>query len=279
MVGQEKLRETLNRLVSTGFPSFSIFLGAKGSGRKTLVKWLYENCCGKTAVCTFRDCSVEDVRDCIKSAYKLSGVEHFICFADADKMSPQAKNALLKITEEPPENCHFIMTLEDLNNTLPTIKSRCTLFTMEPYPSTELVQYLYQIRQEKGVLTSNPEVKVVSEVCENLEEVKLLNDYGIEEFYNYVQLVVDNIAEVSDANSFKIANKVALKQDSDGYDLKLFLKTFMTVCLSRLNKDNKKYALGTSITSYYLRQLGIKGVSKSMLVDNWIMDIRKAWCL
>lgn len=276
MIGQEKLRETLNRLISVGFPSFSIFLGARGSGRKTLVKWFYDNCCGKTAVCTFRDCSVEDVRECIKSAYKLSGVEHYICFADADKMSPQAKNALLKITEEPPENCHFIMTLEDLNNTLPTIKSRCNLFNMDSYTSAQLVQYLHQLRDGQ---VEEREVQIITEVCETPGEVQLLDKYGVMDFYEYVQLVVNNIGEVSDANSFKIADKVALKQDSEGYDLQLFFKAFMVVCLSGLESDKRRCASGVSITSQYLRQLGIKGVSKSMLMDNWIMEIRKAWCV
>ena len=190
-------------------------------------------------------------------------------------MSPQAKNALLKITEEPPENCYFIMTLEDLQNTLPTIKSRSITFILQTYTTEQLKEFFLTSVNPKA---TEKEVAIVKEICQTPGEIKILNACGIEDFNEYVQLVVDNISEVSDANSFKIPGKVALKVGDEGYDMKLFFKAFMTECIKRLPEDSLKYSSGISITSSFLQQLDIKGVSRPMLMDAWIIEIRKAWC-
>ena len=48
---------------------------------------------------------------------------------NAHSMSVQAQNALLKIHEEPPEFVCFLLLCPDRNAFLPTILSRCTVFT------------------------------------------------------------------------------------------------------------------------------------------------------
>ena len=44
---------------------------------------------------------------------------------DCDKMNIQASNSLLKFLEEPSENIVAILTTNNINNVIPTIKSRC----------------------------------------------------------------------------------------------------------------------------------------------------------
>ena len=105
----------------------------------------------------------------------------------------------------------------------------------------------------------------------------IILNYNAIDFYGYVEKVVDNIAEVEGANAFKISEKLAVKQDSEGYDVKLFLRAFMAICVSRMQEDPLRYAGGISITSKYISQLGIKGASKQMLLDTWLLEIRKRW--
>ena len=110
---------------------------------------------------------------------------------------------------------------------------------------------------------------------------------GIKEFYDYVQLVVDNIAEVSLANAFKIPSKVALKDTDDGYDLRLFWKAFMKVCMQGIfvNYEDKfketdnsiKRITAINVTSKYLQKLKVKGINRQMLMDNWVLEIRELW--
>lgn len=53
--------------------------------------------------------------------YAICGIE---------STSPQAINSLLKFLEEPPANTYAILTTRNINHVLPTIKSRCQIFTL-----------------------------------------------------------------------------------------------------------------------------------------------------
>ena len=104
---------------------------------------------------------------------------------------------------------------------------------------------------------------------------------GVKEFYDYVQLVVDNITEVGLANAFKIPSKVALKDDADGYDLKLFWKAFASVMMERAVEAYAKgdeinpYLSSFSITNKCISSLRVKGINRQMLIDTWILEIRR----
>ncbi|MBC7742897.1 MAG: DNA polymerase III subunit [Bdellovibrionaceae bacterium] len=68
---------------------------------------------------------VEAVRDLLDSLSLASmGKNRVVIIDDAQTMNPQAANALLKTLEEPFENVFFILIGEDLNQFLPTIRSR-----------------------------------------------------------------------------------------------------------------------------------------------------------
>lgn len=262
MIGQRNLQSRIEQLIENNmFPRFSIFVGAKGSGKKTLLLEMFEGI-------YLEDNKVDSVRKMIDMVYKI-GNRTFI-MPDADTMSNAAKNALLKVIEECPNDNYFIMTLEDENNTLETIRSRGTVFHMDRYTPDEIEQYL---TQKYGVL-DNRELAIVRDICETPGDVDILTDEGIIAFYDYVQLVVYNIAEVSLANAFKIPSKVALKEDAEGYDLRLFWKAFMKVLVD----TNRTHDFGAiTITSKYLQKLKVKGINKQMLMDNWVLEIRDLW--
>lgn len=272
MIGQHLLQSRIDQLIENDtFPRFTIFVGPKGSGKKTLAHLVYQ----KFGAGVFSNIgvSVDAVRQCIAQSYAVRGSQAIYLLADADNMSNAAKNALLKVTEEPPNNAYFIMTLEDEGNTLETIISRATVFRMNAYKSTEIGAYFYDKYHANH---DESEEQIVCDICETPGEVDTLVSYGISDFYDYVQLVIDNIAEVSLANSFKIASKVALKDTDEGYDLRLFWKAFINIVIDRAILSNEPLDV-VSITSRYLQKLRIRGINKQMLIDSWILEVRDAW--
>ena len=54
----------------------------------------------------------------------------------------QSGNILLKLLEEPPEETHFILVAEDINQVLPTIVSRTQLFNIPAFSPEIINQYL-----------------------------------------------------------------------------------------------------------------------------------------
>src|SRR6185437_9430791 len=61
----------------------------------------------------------------MKSANKLIVIE------DAQLLTPEAQNALLKVLEEPPANTFIILGAETKESLLPTILSRCQIVQVE----------------------------------------------------------------------------------------------------------------------------------------------------
>lgn len=277
MIGQKNLLNTFKRQIEEGtFPRFSILCGAKGGGKKLLSIELGQMLTDSNIA--FIEPKVDNIRELVVTAYKVTMPTLYI-LADADNMSPAAKNALLKVTEEPPNNAYFIMTLLSVNNTLPTIRSRATIYHIDPYSAEELSNYFYD--NYSNLEHYNEYQKIMLEICETPGEINSLMSVDVFSFYAYVGKVIDNIDKVSTSNVFKIADKLAFKEtDLHKYDLALFYKAFMMLCLKRMEEsdiDRYKYAKGVEITSKSLQTLKNVSLNRQYAFDMWILNIREEW--
>ena len=265
MVGQIRLIDTIQRQITDhSFPRFVILVGPEGSEKNDVARYISEQL--NALYVETADCKVDTVRDIILNAYKINDTTVYN-LTDADNMSLQARNALLKVTEEPPNKAYFVMPLEDINNTLPTIKSRGTVFTLDPYTSDELRTYYTSKYGDDPTA-----LKIVTELSDTPGDVDLIALYKPADLYKFVNKVFDNIATAGGSNVLKIAQSIKLKDVvEEGYDLKLFWKAFCLVC-----RNNERFS-GISITSRYLAKLRNKSINRPMLFDSWIFDIREEW--
>jgi len=87
---------------------------------------------------------VDDIREMIRlcSVRPLSGGQRVVQILEAEKMTPQAQNALLKTLEEPPEQTFFLLTASQTSGLLTTIISRCAQFRMKPWSDQMLLRTL-----------------------------------------------------------------------------------------------------------------------------------------
>lgn len=63
---------------------------------------------------------------------------------EAEKMTPQAQNALLKTIEEPPSYAVILLLTANANALLPTILSRCVMLNTKPVPDAQVRKYLME---------------------------------------------------------------------------------------------------------------------------------------
>jgi len=87
---------------------------------------------------------VEDIRS-MRADVKIrpySSAHKVYILQDADKMTPQAQNALLKTLEEPPEYAVVILLAEGSEGFLPTVVSRCVMLRLRPAAEKEICGYL-----------------------------------------------------------------------------------------------------------------------------------------
>lgn len=279
MIGQKRLLNLIeNQIEMEEFPRFSIIVGAKGSGKKTLCMSIAY---ALNSRISFIEPKIDSVREMIKSAYESIETMIYV-IPNSDTMSLPAKNALLKVCEETPNNAYIIMLATNDSLILDTLKSRASIYRLEPYTKEEISSY---INTNKNILAECADVYV--ELCETPGDVNELYKQGALELYEYVEKTVDNIAFVSPANALKIANSISFKESEEGkFSVEFFLRAFKAVCGTKLKEcvalDDVEgqmwYSAGIKVASNTLNQLSITGINKGALFDMFILDIRKEWC-
>ena len=174
IVGQEQIKEHLtNALTSNKISHAYIINGEKSSGKEFIAKiFAMALQCEKETVNPCQEChsckqalsdnqpdiirvlhekpntiSVDDIRAQINndvvikpysSPYKIYIVN------EAEKMTPQAQNALLKTLEEPPAYAVILLLTTNVNSLLPTILSRCVVLNMKPVSDDKVRKFLME---------------------------------------------------------------------------------------------------------------------------------------
>ncbi len=209
MIGQKNNIQTLIKWrCNKSVPRFIIIAGDEGSGRLTFAKAIMRML-HITGI--INDCKIEDVRRTIEYAYSYTAPTMYI-FRNADDMSVGAKNALLKVVEEPPNNAYFIMTVHNIDNMLGTIRSRGTVIKMEPYTSQEL--------------NSVCDDKLKLEYCTNIGELQIEHS-ELERIESCVDDVIEALNTQSGTRLLKACTQLKAKQTDTGkIDCSLFFKIF-----------------------------------------------------
>lgn len=177
IAGHEQIIWHLKNAVAMGKVSHAyIFSGEQGSGKKLLADTfaMTLQCeAGGTEPCMkCRSCrqaltqnhpdiirvlhekpntiSVEDIRSQVNGDIQIkpySGSYKIYIISDADKMTVQAQNALLKTIEEPPAYAVLMLLANNADVLLPTILSRCVRLNLKAVRDGDIKEYLMKQMQ------------------------------------------------------------------------------------------------------------------------------------
>lgn len=91
-----------------------------------------------------KNITVEQVRALVALAgeHTYEGGRRILLIEQAERMNPQAQNALLKTLEEPQAENVFLLLCEDTSLLLPTIVSRCRGIKLHPWPDDVVLHAL-----------------------------------------------------------------------------------------------------------------------------------------
>lgn len=185
ILGHEQIKEHFRNAVQTGKISHAYILsGEAGMGRKSLANaFALELLCEKGLPDPCMAChackqvlsgnhpdliyvthekpasiGVDDIREQINDTIMVrpySSYYKVYIVDEAEKMTVQAQNALLKTIEEPPSYAVIILLTANQEAFLPTILSRCVQLNLKPLQDGDIKNYLIQ---EKGISEDTAEV-------------------------------------------------------------------------------------------------------------------------
>lgn len=217
------------------------------------------------------DNKVDTVREIISMAYTQTIPTYYI-FLDADGMSISAKNALLKVTEEPPKNVHFVLCISSMLNTLATLRSRA--YTLQLRPLT--VQEVKEILSSKYPNATESERQIALRICTTHEQVQDLFKQDVEELVEFVEKAVDNIGIVTVTNALKILLSLKFKEDDKGkYNPILFLNLYTETLTDRfldeyISVDEYQNAMNSILE---LRtELRVNAINSKNLFELWLLE-------
>ena len=90
---------------------------------------------------TIRIDVLRDVIDAL-SRHSLEGGRRVVLIENAERMTPQAQNCLLKTLEETQEDTYFLLTADTETALLPTVRSRCRVIRMQPWQRERIEAWL-----------------------------------------------------------------------------------------------------------------------------------------
>lgn len=176
VVGHNHIIEYIQNAVLAGAVSHAYILnGERGSGKKTLARLFSMalqcqnrdedgDACGKCPSCKQainnnqpdiirvthekpNTISVDDIREQVNNDIVIkpySSPYKVYIIADADLMSVQAQNALLKTIEEPPEYVVIMLLTVNADTLLPTVRSRCVMLKLRNIRDQLVKKYLME---------------------------------------------------------------------------------------------------------------------------------------
>ena len=190
---------------------------------------------------------VDDVRDLIEfSRYGPTSAKFKIFIIDEVHMlSKQAFNALLKTLEEPPEYLKFIFATTEIKKIPITVVSRCQRFDLSRIKSSELFEFIKEIKEKENGKASDEALKLIVKISEgsvrdalslldrallSLDEKKELDLNMAQKIFGYFdksQLI--NLFELILRGEEEKVIKIYRKIYDQGVEPKVFINDFMEI--------------------------------------------------
>ena len=173
---------------------------------------------------------------------------------DADTMTEESQNCLLKTLEEPPEYAMIILITSNENRMLQTIKSRCVIIRFEDLTNEEISQILHTNDQDIIRLCEGSVAKAdaISEKREMFAQLKIIADY----------LSKNSLIDVLNNSDLLYSSK----------DDIMTLLDFLNIIFFEKAKENIKYSKAISIIEKTKKKI-LANNNYDMCIDYMLMHI------
>ena len=288
IIGNDKIKEALEKTVNENKVSHSyMFVGIDGIGKQLVAKKF-----AQAILCTKEtEKSCNQCKSCIEfmsnnhpdflylepdgNSIKIEQIRYLqrkiqekpiisnkkvYIINDADKMTTEAQNCLLKTLEEPPEYGTIILIGSNENAFLNTIKSRCMKISFRPIESKYIKQYMEKIYEKKNI-------------SQNMLEAfqgsigKAINLKDKKEQYENIEKMIERLNKTDMTELIKLGEPLYQAKDEI-----INILDYMNIILLKLAKENTQYAKCINIIEDTKKRLK-QNANYDMCIDNMILNM------
>jgi DNA polymerase-3 subunit delta' len=291
--GQDRVKRILQNSLRTNSVSHAyIFNGPAGTGRKAMAlalaqalhcRALDDDACGVCLECRKIEhrnhpdilwiqpegsaIKIDQIRDLQKEfAYRsaASGTKMYI-LQDADKMTVQAANSLLKFLEEPSSRTVAVLITENGHALLPTIQSRAQWISFTPMNRREMIDLLLAEGHPPALVHCAVQLAAGPDAAR-----ELIQGNGFAEIRSLgVQLAKESLTRLPSA-MLTAQQKLAKSDLAEQLPMLLDLMILWLKDMVRLHTGNKRNIV-------YIDQIDwMEGQARSRDLNHWISGLERA---
>ena len=179
---------------------------------------------------------------------------------DADRMTTEAQNCLLKTLEEPPEYSTIILIGSNENAFLNTIKSRCMIISFQSIPSNEIKKY---IEETYGISSVSP--NMLQSFQGSIGKAVVLKDK--QDSYQKIEEMIKQLDKKDILDILTLGEELYTNRD----EIKNILE-YINIILFNIAKENIKYINCIPIIEDTKKRLNQNG-NYDMCIDNMIFNM------
>lgn len=287
VIGNEKIKEILNTSIEQNKISHSyLFIGIDGIGKKIMAKIFSKRilcldngtCNNKCKSCIEFETEnhpdfkiikpdgntikIEQIRILQKEIQEkpiISSRKIYI-IDDADKMTKEAQNALLKTLEEPPEFAIIILIGNNENLFLETIKSRCIILHFEKISNDKI----------RNFIESQYDLKNVNDDILQMFQGSIGKAIYLKDKISDYEQIGNVIKSMNQKDLIDIINMSKIIYDSK--DEIISILEYINVILLELSKSNYKYTECIKIVENTKERLK-NNSNYDMCIDNMLFSM------
>ena len=273
IIGNEVIKNTLEKSVKTNQITHSyLMIGIQGIGKKLLAKEYAKVILDSNDIINNPDflciepdgnsIKIEQIRNLQKEIQEkpiISNKKVYI-IDDADLMTKEAQNCLLKTLEEPPEFAVIILIGSNENTFLPTIKSRCMILHFNRLSDSEIKSYLQEQYNELNVTQSMLDIAGGS-------IGRAINLKDKQEDYSKVAEIINNL-DKKDLIDIVQASEILYKSKEDINDI----LDYINIILLKMAKENYLYTNCIKIVENTKKRL-VQNANYDMCIDDLLFKM------
>ena len=273
IIGNEAIKNTLVKSIKTNQITHSyLMIGIPGIGKKLLAKEYAKIILSSNDIINNPDflciepdgnsIKIEQIRNLQKEIQEkpiISNKKVYI-IDDADLMTKEAQNCLLKTLEEPPEFAVIILIGSNENAFLPTIKSRCMILHFNRLSDSEIKSYLQKQYNELNVTQSMLDIAGGS-------IGRAINLKDKQEDYSKVEEIINNL-DKKDLIDIVQASEILYKSKENINDI----LDYINIILLKMAKENYLYTNCIKIVENTKKRLA-QNANYDMSIDDMLFKM------